>query len=99
MWRSPETAGTVLPDMIGRLPAVSAIAMLLVAGMTVGAWRRRVVVRPGIFANRNVFRSSRVRCGLAGEPLLTQLAPELDGIVTALLLTLLQILLMPIDRG
>jgi hypothetical protein len=37
--------------------------------------------------------------GLAGEPLFTQLGPELGGIVTALLPTLLQILLMPIDRG
>ena len=37
--------------------------------------------------------------GLAGEPLFTQLAPELGGIVTALLPTLLQILLMPINRG
>jgi hypothetical protein len=37
--------------------------------------------------------------GLAGEPLFTQLAPELGGIATALLPALHQILLMLIDRG
>jgi hypothetical protein len=37
--------------------------------------------------------------GLAGESLLTQLAPELSGIVTALLPALLQIPLVLIDRG
>jgi hypothetical protein len=36
--------------------------------------------------------------GLAIEPLLTQLAPELSGIATALLPALLQVFLMLIDR-
>ena len=37
--------------------------------------------------------------GLAGESLFTQLAPELSGIVTALLPAPLKILLMLIDRA
>jgi hypothetical protein len=35
---------------------------------------------------------------LAGEPLFTQFAPQLSGIATALLPTLLQIFLIRIDR-